>query len=123
MPDFNATIGVNPSIGFKRNVKTRVDTAQFGDGYAQRTVSGLNPKNNEYSVVFQNQDLDTATAIINFLETAGTGDQSNGGVSYFWWTPPDETTAIKIICQEWDIEYSSPISRTISAKFIRVYDL
>lgn len=127
--NFNNDIGVHPSIGFKKATKVRVDVAQFGDGYAQRVASGLNTHNDEFQVSFINQDIATANKIQYFLEQAGqgaddgTGDKSRAGVDYFFWTPPDSSTQYKIVCSEWEIEYASPISRTISAKFMRVYDL
>lgn len=121
--NFNTSIGIHPSIGFKKNSKVTVDTAKFGDGYSQRTVSGLNPREDEFNVTFVNQPIATAASIISFLETAGTGDPTRGGVDYFFWTPPDGATQLKIVCSEWDETYASSISRTINAKFMRVYDL
>lgn len=121
--DFNTATGATPSIGFASSNKIIVNTAKFGDGYSQRTVSGLNPNIVEYSVKFQHQPLTKAATIIGFLQTAGTGDPTKGGVEYFTWTPPGESTAIKVICSEWDVEYASTISRTINAKFVRVYDI
>ena len=201
--NFYTVIGKHPSIGFKKTNKVTVDRAQFGDGYVQRTVSGLNTTQQDYQVSFRNQDLATAQKIIDFLSTAGTkdfgtgaaatavlsggaissftmtdygsnyyivptvtitgdgtgavahavintsgqvtsivvdtagssyttatvtitpaaGDRSRAGVDYFYWTPTDSTETIKVTCEEWDEEYSSTISRTINAKFVRVYDI
>lgn len=201
--NFYTVIGKHPSIGFRKNNKIVVNTAQFGDGYSQRTVSGLNSNQQDYQITYRNQDLVTSQKIIDFLETAGTkdfgtgatatatinsgaitaytvtsqgsnyyitptveivgdgsgasatavintagkvtsivpvsngsgyttatvniiaapGDRSRAGVDYFLWTPPDEATAVKVICSEWDTEYSSSISRSINAKFVRVYDI
>lgn len=121
--NFNTAIDVNPSTGFNEQVKVRVNTAKFGDGYSQRTSSGLNSKDREFSLSFNNQSLEKSAQIIAFLETAGTGDPQYGGVEYFLWTPPDKQESIKVICSEWDEEYSSPFTRTIKAKFVRVYDI
>ena len=201
--NFYTVIGKHPSIGFKKTNKVTVDRAQFGDGYVQRTVSGLNTTQQDYQVSFRNQDLATAQKIIEFLSTAGTkdfginaaatavlsggaissftmtdygsnyyivptvtitgdgtgavahavintsgqvtsivvdtagssyttatvtitpaaGDRSRAGVDYFYWTPTDSLETIKVTCEEWDEEYSSTISRTINAKFVRVYDI
>lgn len=201
--NFYTVIGKHPSIGFKKASKITVNTTQFGEGYKQRTSSGINSKQQDIQVSFINQDLTTAQKIIDFLETAGTkdfgtgasasvtisggnvtdinlitggskyyippvitidgdgtgakatalltgtgqissiavtnggtgyttatvtitpaaGDATKAGVDYFLWTAPDESEEIKVTCEEWDIEYSSTISRTINAKFVRVYDL
>lgn len=201
--NFYTVIGKHPSIGFKKTNKVTTDRAQFGDGYVQRTVAGLNTTQQEYQVSYRNQDLPTAQKIIDFLSTAGTkdfgtgaaatavlsggaissftmtdygsnyyivptvtiigdgtgavahavintsgqvtsivvdtagssyttatvtitpapGDRSRAGVDYFLWTPTDSNETIKVTCEEWDEEYSSTISRTVNAKFVRVYDI
>ena len=201
--NFYKVIGKHPSIGFKKSSKISVNTTQFGEGYRQRTTSGINSKQQEIQVSFVNQDIPTAQKIIEFLETAGTrdfgtgasasatisggnitdisldtvgskyyiaptitingdgtgakatalltgtgelstisitnsgtgyttatviitpatGDTTKAGIDYFLWTAPDETEEIKITCEDWDIDYTSSISRTINAKFVRVYDL
>lgn len=200
--NFYEVIGVHPSIGFKKTSKVTVDTAQFGDGYTQRTVSGINTTGNDFQISFRNQDIPRATKIIQFLETAGTkdfgtgasasvsifdtavtevpvlssgsnyyiaptvtisgdgvgaqaianiwegqvtsisvtsggsgyttatatittapGSKTRAGVDYFLWTPPDAVETYKVVCGEWDEEYASSISRTINAKFVRVYDI
>lgn len=201
--NFYTVIGKHPSIGFKKTNKISVDKAQFGDGYVQRTVSGINTNQQDFQVTFRNQDLITSQKIIDFLATAGTkdfgtgaaadivlssgaissftitnngnnyfipptvvitgdgtgakatavintsgqitslvvntagsgyttatvaivaaaGDYSRAGIDYFYWTPPDSMDTIKITCDEWDEEYASSISRTINAKFMRVYDI
>ena len=129
---------VNPTIGFRKTAKAKVLVAQFGDGYSQRTGYSLNNAPKEWSLSFVNQDLTTTTAIKDFLDTAGTtvysgiypdatitqaGDTTMMGVEYFYWTPSNETTPYKVICSEYDEEYTSHISRTINCKFTQVFDL
>lgn len=104
-----------PSTGFAASNKPKVTMATFGDGYSQRLSFGLNPLAKEWDLTFTNQDLTTAAEIISFLET-------RNGVDMFTWTPP-ESTEVKVICQEWNEQYASPISRTITAKFVQVFDL
>jgi phage-related protein len=137
---FTTVVGrdVNPSIGFRKAAKAKVLTAQFGDGYSQRTAYGLNYMPMEWSVSYVNQSLETAEAIVDFISKAGTtvytgiypdativsaGDPTAMGVEYFYWTPPGETTAYKVICSEYDVEYTSHFSRTINCKFTQVFDL
>lgn len=201
--NFYTVIGKHPSIGFRKTNKVTLDKAQFGDGYVQRAVSGLNTTQQEFQVTYRNQDLTTSQKILDFLQTAGSkdfgvnaaadvvlsggsissftmtnygtnyyivptvtitgdgtgavahavintsgqvtslvvdtagsgyttatvtitaavGDTSRAGVDYFYWTPPDSPEVLKVVCEEWDEEYSSSISRTINAKFTRVYDI
>lgn len=137
---FTTVLGrdVNPTIGFRKTTKAKVLTAQFGDGYSQRIGYSLNTAPKEWTLSFVNQDLVTTAAIKDFLDKAGTtvysgsypdavivknGDTTMMGVEYFYWTPSGESTAYKVICPEYDEEYTSHISRTINCKFTQVFDL
>jgi phage-related protein len=118
-----AVFTFTPSVDFRQQNKLKTLAAQFGDGYSQRMQDGINNEKNDWTVPFINQDLVTASAIDDFLRTAGTGDPTKGGNTYFLWTPPGSAIQYKVTCEEWDIQYSSHISRTINAIFKRVYDL
>lgn len=119
-----AVFSYTPSTNFRKNNKARVLTAQFGDGYSQRMADGINIHNNEWQISFVNQSNATADAIELFLSTAGTlTDYTAAGNTYFLWTPPGEAVQYKVVCDTWDVEYTSHISKTINATFRRVYDL
>jgi phage-related protein len=114
-----------PSVNFRKQNKARVLTAAFGDGYSQRSSDGINNINMEWQLSFINQPLAIADAIEIFLRTAGIGGNNSqyAGVQYFLWTPIGEVTQYKVVCDTYDIDYTSHISRTINASFRRVYDL
>lgn len=103
-----------PDKGFSKQTTPKVLTMQFGDGYANRIREGINSINTSWSLTFSSRSLTTAAAIISFLETAA-------GVTYFQWTPPNESIEYNVICKEWSEVYESHISRTITATFDRVY--
>lgn len=103
-----------PDKGFNKQTTPRVLTTQFGDGYAHRIASGINSIDTTWDVQFSSRSLVDAAAIIAFFE-------AEAGVGFFQWTPPDEATQYKVICPNWSLVYESPISRSISTKFIRVY--
>lgn len=65
---------VSPSVEF------RVITAQFGDGYEQRSADGINTKNEQYGVKV-NALTPVAKEIQDFF------DELNGTKSFLW-TPP-----------------------------------
>lgn len=100
--------------GFQKQTSPRVLTSQFGDGYAHRIADGINSINTSWDLTFSSRDLTDAAAIITFFET-------EAGIGYFYFTPPDEIVSYKVICPSWTITYESHVSRTITAKFIRVY--
>lgn len=111
------------SVGNRQATKPKNLVARFGDGYSHRVADGINNVVREWDVTFINQPLSVASAIVTFLETAGLGDTALYGNTYFLWTPPDEQTQYKVICEDFSVEYASAISRTITAKFIQVYDI
>lgn len=107
---------VNPSIGFSKNIKPAVNIANFGDGYSQRVVDGINNMPGTWRVSFQNQPLNVILAIENFLK-------ARQGSELFYWTPPGDVVTVKVICVDgWDIEYTSHISRTLNTTFTQVFD-
>jgi len=108
-----------PSKGITKQSKPVVTTNKFGSGYSQRVSYGINNREESWDLSFINMKVTgekNAYDLINFLE-------AEDGVSYFLFTPPGETTQYKVICQDWSVEYTSHISRTIKATFVRVYDL
>lgn len=58
----------------------KVRTAQFGDGYTQRSADGINNRSTVYSLQFIG-DAATVAAIIAFLD-------AQAGATAFNWTPP-----------------------------------
>lgn len=104
-----------PSRGFTNTIKPRVKTAQFGDGYAQRIVDGINTFTQEWNLVFGSRELTEVTQILEFFET-------QKGVYAFLWTPPGESTAVAVICPDWSKNYESHISASVQAKFVKVHE-
>jgi phage-related protein len=105
-----------PSTGFTKESQPEVTTTKFGSGYSQRIRYGINTITSSWSLSFVNQSVPVANAIIAFLEL-------HGGAEYFLFQPPGESTYYKIICSTWNLEYTSHISRTVTATFTRVYDI
>jgi len=104
-----------PSTNFTADNAPRVLTAQFGDGYSQRTADGINTNVKNWDLSFNNRTLEDALAIKDFFIT-------KKGVEAFLWTPPGESTALSVIAPSWKETYTSPITRTISVNFQRVYE-
>ena len=105
-----------PSYNAKVSLSPRVLKAQFGDGYAQRVPDGINTNPQSWTLTFLNQPSATADAIDSFLAT-------QNGVTWFWWTPPRASSAIKVVCAKWDKEETDRGSTTVTATFDQVFDL
>lgn len=68
-----------PALDPTGDVKLRVRTAQYGDGYSQSVVDGINAKVQTWSLTFNSLDARIAL-IAAFLD-------AHIGIS-FYWTPP-----------------------------------
>lgn len=105
-----------PDRGYTKTTKPRILLNQFGDGYAQRTRDGINTIQSEWTLTFTSRSIAEANAIIAFFETTY-------GVTPIDWTPPQESTTVKVIASDWSSQYESAISRTVNVKFTQVFDL
>lgn len=110
------TFNYIPSRGMSKSSKPRVLTAQFGDGYSQRIGDGINRTTKSWNLTFTSRSIEDANNIEEFLE-------ARGGVQGFIWTPPNETRNYSVICQEWTRVDESPISATIQATFVQIFDV
>ena len=104
-----------PSTSFSADSTPKVLTAKFGDGYSQRVADGINTIKKEWNLSFSNRSLEDALAIEAFFV-------ARKGVEAFTWTPVGEATAVSVIASSWKEVYTSPITRTITAKFEIVYE-
>lgn len=110
------TFSIVPSKSFSLSTKPRVILSQFGDGYSQRAVNGINNLTKEWSLAFNSKDLTTISQIENFFE-------ARKGVEGFKWTPPGDVVVYSVICPEWSKTYDSHISASITAKFVQIFDV
>lgn len=103
-----------PLFGANKSSQPAVRRVQFGDGYSQRLVYGLNQDPKEWSLEF-NVTEDEADEIETFLE-------ARGGAESFDWTPPDSNTSYKWLCNEWSKAIEQPFRATIRTKFTQVFE-
>ena len=72
--------------GVQGNVKLRVRTVRFGDGYQQDTRDGLNNKEDSWPVTASGPSAEMQP-LIDFLD-------DHGGDVAFLWTPPRGVQAL-----------------------------
>jgi phage-related protein len=98
--DFTWPVGISSSA----DVEPRVLETQYGGGYRQSSADGINNMLKKWSVVFNNRDWSTLTAVNNFLK-------SKKGYMSFTWTPPDPIgtdEGEKIVkCKKWGFNWST----------------
>lgn len=85
--------------------------ADFGDGYTQTTLDGINSNPNDWDVSFT-RATSIITTIREFLD-------DNAGVS-FDWTDPDGNSG-KYRCEQWDHEKINDNVGKINATFVESF--
>jgi phage-related protein len=104
-----------PSYGAQLEEAPRVRSVRFGDGYEQRQADGINVRPQVWSLTFANRTPTEIDSIVTFLRT-------EGGVTYFTWTPPRQVTALKFICRKWQRQIVAGGIDTLTAVFEQVFD-
>jgi phage-related protein len=95
--------------------KPRINKAQFGDGYGQRTRDGLNARQDKATWHWTGLTVAQYDAMDAFFGGLG-------GADPFWWTPPDEDEPKKFICEEWSKGFPAGNLRSLVATFEQVFD-
>lgn len=97
------------SPGLKR--KFRVKETQFGDGYRQRVVDGINSVEDSWQLSLDKTFKSEAKTLKDFLV-------SRAGLP-FWWTPPRETSASLWTCDITDVSELGDNHETVSVTYDR----
>lgn len=110
-----ATFTYTPDFGAQVQAQPRVRAVTFGDGYQQRQADGINNLPQVWSLQWQNRDNTETNAIKSFLAL-------RAGVEAFDWTPPNEDTAIRVICSEWQVTTVRYNLNNVSASFTQIFE-
>ena len=108
-----------PDRNTAKNTKPKVLKAAFGDGYEQRIADGINTLQQSFSVAFNNREKEEIDDIISFFD-------SLRGVTAFNYTYPDTNTGgevtVKVVCEDYNINYTNSEFYGCTATFRRVYE-
>jgi phage-related protein len=114
-----------PDVPVAREDNVRVRVAQFGDGYQQRTLDGINAVNTKFALQWNNRQSDIIEAMVAFF-VAQKGESFN----YY---EQQTQTMWRVVCDNWRISWdirrrhftgfvSTPLYYgTLSAEFVRMY--
>jgi phage-related protein len=105
----------NPVYTATKVSEPRTRRVQFGDGYEQRLLYGINQNPKEWNLTFDLSD-DDANIVEAFLNARAEDSAS------FDWTPPDTTTSYKWVCDSWSRELYSVERSRISVTFRQVFE-
>ena len=106
---------IEPTFGAQKQSQPRTRRVQFGDGYEQRLLYGLNQNPKQWSLQFMVDNTDADT-IETFLDARAVDSNS------FDWTPPDSSTSYKWVCEQWTREIMGEDFNNISATFRQVFE-
>lgn len=86
-----------PDVPIGRKEKWRLDIAQFGDGYAQRVLDGINALDQQWSVSFELRPFAVINAMLNYLVT----QKGNS----FQFKEPATKVVYDVWCDEWQVDW------------------
>jgi len=100
---------IAPSPGTTDKPKVKILKADFGDGYSQWAPDGLNNIRRTLSLTWEVLLPAQALAITSFMFTQA------AAALPFYYTPSDETTAVKWTCDNWEDKRGDNGIRTVVA--------
>jgi len=106
---------IAPSYGASKASQPIVNSVQFGSGYEQRVVFGINQNPKVWDLTWNNITEANSDTIENFLD-------ARAGQESFDWTPPDEATSYKWVCPQWNKQINYTGRATITATFRQVFE-
>ena len=105
----------NPVYSATKSSEPKTRLVQFGDGYEQRLLYGLNQDPKEWQLTFNLSDTDADT-VEAFLNARAADSQS------FDWSPPDTATSYKWVCPSWNRELFEVGRSRINVTFRQVFE-
>jgi phage-related protein len=104
-----------PTYSATKTSAPKMRKVQLGDGYEHRIRFGLNQNPKEWRLTFNVSDAD-ADVIEAFLD-----DRADDG-NNFDWTPPDDTTSYKWVCDSWTRELFEFQQSRVDVTFRQVFE-
>lgn len=106
--------GTTPTYNSVSVARPKIITVQFGDGFKSRNTFGLNQNPRQFNLTFI-KTLADADKIFAFLTLRCKLSDS------FTFTPPSETTAIQVICENYQKQNTYLNRATITATFEEIF--
>jgi len=121
-----------PDKGYTRQTQPKILMAQFGDGYSQRLIDGINPLKETINVSFKTREKAEIDHIISFFESKGGVTAFTFTVNQQYYASPGTSSetdvtssdelALKVICSSWNKTHDYADYWSATATFTRVYE-
>lgn len=107
---------IAPSPGTTDKPEFKVLTADFGEGYTQSAGDGVNNVRRVLSLTWETLLPAQAAVITDFIK-------ARRGFGIFYYTPSNETKALKWTCNDFSDKRGEGGLRTVSATFRQSFNL
>lgn len=115
---------LEPSYTTQLDTEFRLNSVNFGNGYRQDALDGLNSDRLMAQVVFTNRSKESINALTNFLK--GSASYQRTPDEYFYWLPPyplNDRGVIKVKCPKFTVIPQSTNIISLSATFEQTFEL
>ena len=98
--------------GVSRKPTFRILKAQFGDGYEQRVLDGINAKQEEYGVSFANRSPEEVYTIADFLDAT-----IPGNFNFYI-----NNEIVKVTAEGYELSHENTVGHSLTVTLRRVYE-
>jgi len=98
MPIYNLPLPTKIISTSKKKTNFRMLSVQFGDGYSQQVLDGINAKIDSWDLAYAPLSFIDKDTVESFFDTVNT-------TQWFYWTPIGETVAKKWLLKNNSIKY------------------
>ena len=112
-----------PAIPAQQQWAERMRKAQFGDGYEQRTLDGINSLRRRWQLRYEMKTSDIIAAMVAYLSA-----QKGNAFSFY---DPSSATTYQVTCDEWQVDWQTAkftvsgqrreLRGTLSVEFVQNY--
>src|SRR5215510_11106025 len=81
-----------------RDDQWRLRIAQFGDGYSQRTLDGINALDRQWTLTWLNRSASVINAMVSFFE--------NNKAKAFFFFEHETGITYRVFCDKWSINWA-----------------
>ena len=111
---WDSSVNLQPAYGTTKASQPITRTARFGSGYEQVGSLGINQNPKSFSLTYNLSEAESDT-VETFLD-------ARGGTEKFTFTPPGESSNIKVRCRAWNKTMTTKGRVQLTTTFEQVFE-
>ena len=111
---WDSSVNISPTYGTTKGSQPLVRRARFGSGYEQVGSLGINQNPKSFNLTYNLSEAESDT-VEAFLD-------ARGGTEKFTFTPPGETSSIKVRCPAWSKNMITKGRVELTTTFVQVFE-